>query len=360
MTPLCAVQLVHAAHRAGHVTPLRLTCTRCGLQASVDGAPVQPQEEQTRLIAPVTATFYITLRALVSTGQLLQVPLDVLLLELLLPLLAHEEGHMSTVGGDTTQLQIANRVALLRAVAQHLPSHPALHRGTPPCERTPTATATPSRLVVEIATAVRLTLPSTGAALSTAAAASGVAATRADLRGWPAALLCVKLLVRLDTALRQRGHIGNTSSNGGEDPSGKRSELSAVDDAANLFAAHYAGLLSRRPDALHDYLAFALVARPFTAASSSFSSSSSGGGGGASGVGQTKMAALEWPALLRAVTVAAAPASIAAVVEQFRKAGPRSPAVAVRGQASVAAVAAVSHVEAQRLRRLCDLLEPSA
>lgn len=338
MTPLRALRLASTAQTNVSKTQLQLVCSPRGVRLQEHKKPKMQREGGTHrthrpeLLTP--AIFYVTLRALLCTGHLLRVPLHTLLSEVLLPLLVLEEGERSTAAeehGSTQQRQIVNRVALLGAVARQLPTHEALRRSTNAA----------ARLAVDTAAATRLTVLSTGAA-----GAPQDAAFQADLQGWPAALVVLKVLTRLEAALHPRRSSFCTVSEG--------EKVSA----ASVFASHYAALLARRNDSLHDFLAFVLVARRHAA-------------------DEGQSSALAWPSVLRVITVAASPSKIAATVAHFRMTDSSHnallPRVATETAKAVApvrsagrvvspvvVVAAVNEPEARALWRLCELLEPSS
>ena len=282
LTPLRALRCVAALHEGrDEVLLLR---TPCGLQC----LPFVPHATPTKIqrgsfprparIAP----FYITLRGLASWPHcLFRVPLRVLLHELLLPLLVMEmtEASRTSTNALENAQQLQNRRMLLRDVAEQLSGHPALFtwraRGADSADDRH-ACAAPSRLASAIEAAARLTITaSNGCASASDVIAderekeasfftSAAAHEESDLQGWPAALVILKVLARLEELLANRSSSSHHRVNQCE-ATAPPLHPSPSTDFTMAFAARYAASLAQRGSALEDYLAFMLVAQHYCA-----------------------------------------------------------------------------------------------
>ncbi|KPA74753.1 hypothetical protein ABB37_09048 [Leptomonas pyrrhocoris] len=334
VTPLRALRTAAAAFHGGSVT-VEVRSTAGGLACRPVGRRTGPtlNAARQRLPCSFAPAHYQTLRSLVHAGQLSCTPLPVVLHELLLPLLVLETKAMSrTEGGGEAYRRLAKRHALLREVARHLAAHPALYCRNitaPGMKKEPFA----SPLTPAIEAAARTTVTAADMLTST----PDIAAAHPDLRGWPVALLLLKVLARLDEllAVRTAGFARHADPNA----PASRSSVSFNAGSANAFASRYAASLAQRGRFLEDYLAFALVARHYTAgweqvnapsnthASSSSISSMDAGNEVSRRRGDVDhrndlvgaFGALDWAPLPHALAVAAAPTSVGALVALFRQ-----------------------------------------
>ncbi|KPI90642.1 hypothetical protein ABL78_0238 [Leptomonas seymouri] len=341
LAPLRALRTAEALREAAD--KMQLAITPWGLQ-------YRPAERSTgsrlraarmRLPRSLTPTLYLTLRNLSHASRLPDTPLRVLLHELLLPLLVLETKATCVAASGDAERQLWNRQALLRRIAYQLAAHPAFYeRNTSTANTNQEALFSPLTPAIESAARITVTACDTfdpaGEANSREHHESGptntTTTTTTDLCGWPAALLVLKVLVRLEALLKRRVSEHMKAMGSAALPAGSYA-TSVPACADHAFASRYAALLAQRGSLWEDYLAFVLVARhyasdwgeftaPFIANDTSSTHSTAADGVGSenrSAAGtHSALSALDWAQLPLAATLVAPPHSVGALIALFR------------------------------------------